>query len=171
MKSKISEFIHNLLVIDYILFSTLALLFIIFLILAIVVRQKVIISVLMILIAFLLISVAPPILYNMMHDYIYKTSSNISKVQELEFLDALVVEGNFTNISKKRFKKCKVKVKLHKVNSNEFINKLLSFVSFRTKSIDIVEPIDINTSRSFRAVIEPFNYNKDYNVSIGVDCR
>ncbi len=171
MKSKISEFINNLLVIDYILFSTLALLFIIFLILAIVVRRKIIISVLMILIAFLLISVAPPVLYVMMHEYIYKTSSNISKVQELEFLDALVVEGNFTNISKKRFKKCRVKVKLHKVNSNNIVNYILGFASFRTKKIDIVEPIDINSSKKFRIVLEPFNYNKDYNVSVGVDCR
>ena len=170
MKEKITIFIKGLIPYDYALFGGVFILFIFFLIIAILLRKKVGFSVFLVLIAFTILFVGPTIGYVELHKYLYKNTTKITYQNRLSFTKALVLKGTLKNESKLDFKECTITAKVFKVTKNRYKNEIYKLKPFQKMSIvedDIVKDSTIN----FKMIVEPFTYSKDFNVSIGAKCR
>ena len=94
---------------------------------------------------------------------------SINWVKQLTYTDAVIVDANLTNLSKKPFKFCKVKVKFFKASPYKFVQKIYEFKPVQSKSIDLNSPLDVNQTRNFDLIIDDFA-PRDYNVSISSEC-
>ena len=172
IKEKVLTFIDHLLIYDYILFASILLVFILFLLLAVVLRKHLILSVFIVILSLFFVILAPVFGYQAMHSYIFKNHLENVVVKELEFSPALVVKGVIVNDSKFTFKECKIKAKVFKVSHNDFFDMLYPLNPFKKMSYTMV---DINLSkhqkREFKFFIEPFHYSKDYNTSFTGSCK
>jgi len=170
MKEKISLFIHNLIVYDYILFSTAFGLFLLFIILAIVLRRKLVLALFLIILSFAILLLAPTLGYKYMHAFLFKNSLILQSQQKLSFTEAVVVKGTLRNDSKFDFSSCEITASAYKVSSNKYKNYIYPFKPFQNMSI-LEEQIPMGTKRDFKIIIEPFTYLGDYNISLGADCN
>ncbi|MBU1927676.1 DUF2393 domain-containing protein [bacterium] len=170
MKEKISLFIDNLIVYDYILFGTAFILFLLFIILAIILRKKLGLALFLILLSFASLTLSPTLGYKYMHDYLYKNSLILQSQQKLNFTEAVVVKGTLTNDSKFNFKSCTITASAYKVSSNKYKNYIYPFNPFKNMSI-VEEQISVGTQREFKIIIEPFTYSGEYNISLKADCN
>jgi len=170
MKSKITAFINELILYDYILFISVFVLFILFIVLGILLRRKIVLAIFLVLISFTILIVGPTIGYIKMHDYLFKNTTELISQQKLNFTQAVVVKGKLTNESKKNFKSCNITARASKVSKNKLKNYLYSFKSFAKMSI-LEEDIAVGQTREFKIIIAPFTYSKDFNISIGAKCK
>mgnify|MGYP001809775414 CR=1 FL=1 len=85
MKAKIIDFIHHLIIYDYLLFGGIFVLFLLFLVLAIALRHKMILAVLFVIVAFSLLTVGSVVGYIQMHKYLFKNKIVLHEVKALEF--------------------------------------------------------------------------------------
>lgn len=170
MKEKITAFIDNLIVYDYILFGGAFVLFILFIILGIVLRKKIGLAIFLILLAFSILLLAPSIGYIKMHEYLFKNTTLITSQKKLEFTKAIVIKGSLVNESKFDFKICKITANVHRVSKNKYKNYLYQFKTIQKSSIlreDILKGETIN----FKFFVDPFTYSRDYNLTIGAKCK
>jgi len=170
MKEKINSFILGLIPYDYALFGGVFILFLFFLIIAILVRKKIGFSIFLMLIAFSILFIGPTVGYVELHKYLYKNSVTITYQNKLSFTEALVIKGNLSNLSKFDFKECKLTANVFKVTKNKYKNELYKFKPFQKKSI-VEYDIYKDSTIKFKMIIEPFTYTRDFNVSIGAKCR
>jgi len=170
MKHKISAFIESLITYDYILFGASFVLFLIFIILGIVLRRKLALAILFIFLAFGVLFLGPTLGYVKMHDTLFKNSTQLLSQKKLEFTQAVVVKGKITNESSRDFKECKITASAYKVTSNKYKNYLKKLKPFQKMSI-IQMNIAISETREFKIIVEPFTYSRDYNISLGADCK
>ncbi len=166
----INEFINNLIIYDYMLFGGAFVIFILFIILAIVLRNKLGIALFLVLLAFGTLVIAPTLGYVEMHNYLFKNSTKITSQKKLEFTKAAVINGIVTNESKYNFSSCKITASAYKVSKNKYKNYLLKFKPFKKMSI-VEEDISRGEQRDFKMIMEPFTYSKDYNISIYAKCK
>lgn len=171
MKTKITAFIHSLMVYDYILFGVVIALFILFLLLAVILHKKMLLSVLLILLSFATLILGPTLGYMALHNYLYKSSYTIDEVKALEFSQALVIRGSIQNQSHRDFKNCKITAKVYKVANNVLFDLLYPLNPFKKTSILSDHVLEKNATQAFKIIVEPFTYKKDYNVSLGVNCQ
>lgn len=170
MKAKITAFINELILYDYILFSSIFVLFLLFVILGILLRHKTTLAIFLVLISFSILIAGPTIGYAKMHEYIFKNTIELISQKKLNFTQAVVVKGNITNTSKRFFKNCKIIAGANKASKNELKNYIYSFKTLAKMSI-IEEDIAIGEKREFKIIIEPFRYSKDFNITIGASCK
>ena len=170
MKEKITAFIDTLIIYDYILFGSAFVFFILFIILGILLRKKTFLAVLLILLAFGMLLVAPSFGYIKMHEYLFKNKTTITSQKKLEFTQAVVVKGNVINKSKFNFESCIITASAHKVSKNKLKNYLFQFKTITSMSL-IQYDIKVNETRDFKIIISPFTYSKDYNISLGANCK
>ena len=170
MKEKILHFLHSLIIYDYILFGVVFVLFFLLLILTILLRSKPALSLFVLLLSLIILFGGPIVGYIKLHEILYKKSCVITDVKALEFTPALVVNATITNESKRIFSTCKITAKLSKVFHYPYIDTLLTFNPFQTTSV-VENNISIGETRALRIVVEPFTYTKDYNLTLGADCR
>ncbi|MEA1920474.1 MAG: DUF2393 family protein [Campylobacterota bacterium] len=171
MKEKVIAFIDDLILYDYILFGAVAVLFILFLILAILLRHRVGTSVFTIMLAFAILLLGPTLGYKMLHDFLFKNDIRITQIKKLEFTDALLLRGELTNHSKMDFLTCKIKAGAYKVTGNMIPDMLFPFKPFKKGYLKLDTMIKSGETKSFKLFIEPFRYSKDYNISIGASCK
>ena len=168
--AKLSSFIENLIPYDYILFGVSFSLFVLFIILGILLRSKTFISVLLLLMAFVIIILGPTLGYSKMHEYLFKNEVSIKSQKKLTYVKAVVVQAKLTNTSKYNFSVCKVKLSVYKVTKNSIKNYIYKLKPFKQMSIlkyDIMKGSTID----IKAIVEPFTYSKDYNISIQASCK
>ena len=170
MKEKLTAFLDQLIIYDYLLFGAALLLFIMFLLLAILLRKKLLLAILLIIMAFTVIVIVPTLGYMQMHAYIFKNSTSIKSLKALEFTQALVVHGHLTNESNRDFTQCAITAGVYKVADNILLDTLYPLNPFQKETI-LVEEIPIGKKITFKIIVEPFNYSRDYNGSIGAKCR
>ena len=170
MKEKITIFLDNLIALDYVLFGSTFLFFILFVILGILVRRRALLATFFIFLAFMILLIVPTYGYIKMHEYLFKNSIVITTQKQLKFSDAIVLKGAITNESKKDFHSCKITASVYAVTSNKLKNYLKKLKPFKKMSI-LEEDIGVAQTRTFKMIIEPFTYSKEYNISIGADCR
>ncbi len=170
MKAKITAFIDGLIPFDYLLFGSSFLLFIFLIILGIILRRKLFLAIVFILLAFSILLLGPTLGYVKLHEYLFKNSVTLTSQKKLTFSEAVIVKGTLTNESKKRFKECIITASAYAVTSNKYKNYLKKLKPFQKMSI-IEENIGVSESRDFKIIVEPFRYSKDYNISLGADCR
>jgi phosphoribosyl-ATP pyrophosphohydrolase len=101
---KLSEFIKNLIIYDYILFGSLLALFLLFIILGIIFRHRLGVALFLVFFAFFLLLGGATFGYKAMHDYLFKNETVLISQKKLSFTQAAVVYGTLKNVSKKDFK-------------------------------------------------------------------
>jgi hypothetical protein len=170
MKEKITAFVHNLLVYDYILFSSAFALFILFIILAILLRDKIGLAIFLVLFGFATLLLAPTLGYIEMHKYLFKNSTELVSQKKLNFVEAIVVKGRIKNESKFNFKQCKITASVYKVGKNKLKNYVYRLKPLKKMSI-IEHDIPKGTTKEFKMFVEPFRYSRDYNLSLKASCR
>jgi hypothetical protein len=170
MKEKITTFIDGLIMYDYILFGSSFFLFIVFIILALVLRKKLLLSIFLVLLSFSILLIGPTYGYKMMHLYLYKNSVNITSQKQLQFVEAIVLKGSINNESEFDFKSCKITANIHRSSSNSFKNYLYKFRTIKKMSIQI-ENIQKSQSKGFKMIIEPFKYKKKYEIDVKAECK
>ena len=160
----------NLIPYDYILFGVSFSLFVLFIILGILLRNKTLISVFFLLIAFVTIILGPTLGYSKMHEYLFKNEVIIISQKKLSFIKAIVVQAKLTNTSKTNFGICKVHFEAYKVSGNSIKDYIYKFKPLRQMSI-LKYDITKGSTIDVKAILEPFTYSKDYNISVKASCR
>ncbi|PHR56874.1 MAG: hypothetical protein COA44_07125 [Arcobacter sp.] len=155
---------------DYVLFGVSGALFLVLLFLAILLRNKVGLSLLLVLLSFIIFIAGPIAGYKYIHGSIYKTKITELKIKRLEFSQAVVIKGTITNLGQESFKKCTISSSAYKGASNFLEELVFPLKPFIKRSIVKEEHIDINDSIDFKLLLEPFTYSNEYNISIKVDC-
>ncbi len=171
MKATIIDFIHNLLIYDYLLFGGIFILFILLLTLAIVLRDRLGWAIFLVLVAFGVLTAGPVGGYIALHNYLFKNKIILHEVKALEFTEALLIKGDINNTSKRPFKECTINVGVHKVTHNQYIDRLYPYIPFKRSSMILKESIPSGESESFKFLVEPFHYNKDFNITIKANCK
>ena len=170
MTEKITIFLNGLITYDYILFGTVFTIFLLLIILGIVKRRKTVLAISLILSSFIILTVGSIVGYIQMHNYLFKNTSSISSQKKLTYTKAVVVYGIVNNVSEFDFNSCKITATAYKTSKNSLKNYLFKFKPIKKVSIleyDILK----GQEREFKLILEPFTYSKDYNVSIGANCR
>lgn len=171
MKAKITDFIHNLLIYDYLLFGGIFILFILLLTIAIIFRRKLGLAIFLVFLAFGVLSAGPIVGYIILHQHLFKNHIILHEVKALEFTEALLIKGDINNTSKRPFKECTIHAGVYKVTHNKYIDPLYPYIPFKKGSITLNKPIAVGKSVPFKLFIEPFRYTKDYNVTVKADCQ
>ena len=171
MKARIIDFIHHLIIYDYFLFGGIFVLFLLFLVLAIALRRKMAIAVTFVILAFGVLTIGPVVGYIQLHRYLFKNQIILHKVKALEFTDALLIKGDVNNTSKRPFKECSIYAGVYKVSHYRYLDKLYPYMPFKKGSIKIIKDIPPGESAPFKLFVEPFRYNKDFNITIKAECR
>ena len=162
LEEKISAFTNNLISYDYILFGSVFFLFVLFIILAIVLRRKTVLAIILIFLS--------TFGYIKMHQILFKNSTKLISQKKLSFTPAVVVNGTITNESKLNFKSCKITASAYKFSKNAIKKHIYPLKPFKKMSI-IKENILKGETQEFKIIVEPFRYKKDYNISIKASCR
>lgn len=170
MKAKITAFIHDLIMYDYILFATVFVLFILFIIIGILLRKKLFLAVVFIFLAFGVLLAGPTVGYIKMHEYLFKNTTTLITQKRLVFVPAVVVKGELTNNSKRDFKSCRVTASAYRFSKNALKIYLYKLKPFKKMSI-IKYNILKGQTVDFKIIVEPFTYKRDYNISLGANCR
>ena len=170
MKEKITTFVNGLITYDYILFGSVFGIFLLLLILAILLRNKLGLAIFILLLSFSVLILGPTLGYIKMHEYLFKNSTKLTSQKKLEFVKAIVVKGSLTNESKFDFKSCKITANVYKASKNELKNYIYQFKPLKKMSI-LEENISKGSTIDFKILVEPFTYSKDYNISLGAKCK
>jgi predicted membrane protein len=170
MKEKLLAFIDGLIVYDYILFGVSFILFILFIILALLLRKRLFIALFFVLLGFATLMLGPTLGYMQMHKYLFKNSTKILSQKKLNFVEAVVVKATLTNESKFDFSECKITAKVYKVSKNKYKNYLFKLKPLKKMSI-LEYDLPKGQTRELKIIIEPFKYKKDYNISLGAECK
>lgn len=170
IKEKITAFIEGLITYDYILFGSVFTLFILFIILAILLRKKMGLSIVLILISFSLLTFGPTLGYIKMHEYLFKNSCTLVSQKRLSFTPAIVVKGTIINESKVDFNSCKITASAYKSSKNLIKKYIYPLKPLKNMSI-IQDNILKGETQGFKIIIEPFTYKKDYNISVKASCK
>jgi hypothetical protein len=170
MKAQITAFIEGMIIYDYLLFGVVFLFFLLFVILGIALRKNIAVALLFILLGFSSLLLGPTLGYIKLHEYLFKNSTELISQKKLNFTEAVVVKGSVTNESKKNFQSCKIVASAYAVGSNKYKNYLKKFKPFQNMSI-VEYNITKGETRNFKIIVEPFTYTRDYNISLGADCR
>ncbi|HLD23127.1 MAG TPA: DUF2393 family protein [Sulfuricurvum sp.] len=171
MKAKIIDFINHLLLYDYLLFGGIFVLFLLLLVLAIALKNKMGLAIFMVLLAFTVLTVGSVVGYIKLHQYLFKNKIALHQVKALEFTEALLIKGEITNLSKRTFQECTIYAGAHKVSHNRYLDRVYPLFPFKKGSLKLSEPISPGKSAPFKLFIEPFRYTKDYNITIKGECR
>lgn len=171
MKTQIIDFINHLLIYDYFLFGGIILLFIVLLVLAIILRHKMGLAIMLVLLAFIILTAGPIGGYIVLHNYLFKHTLLIHDVKALEFTEALLIKGDINNTSKRPFNECTFHAGVFKVTHNQYLDKLYPYVPFKKSSTTLKREIKPGESAPFKLFVEPFRYSKDFNVTLKADCR
>jgi len=171
MKALIQDFIHQLIIYDYFLFGGIFTLFLLFLILAIVLRDKIKLAIFSVLFAFIILTVGPVAGYIALHQYLFQHTIILREVKALEFTEALLIEGDINNTSKRTFHECTVSAGVYKVAHNKFLDPIYPNIPFKKGALIVQKTIPPGKSAPFKLFVEPFRYTKDYNVTVKAKCR
>lgn len=171
MKHTIIDFIEHMLIYDYLLFGGIILLFILILILAVVLRERIGLAIFLVLLAFGVLTAGSVAGYIGLHSYLFKHKVVVTETKALEFTEALLVKGEVTNLSKRTFSRCTLTTEVYQVSHNRFIDPIYPYMPFRKSSTFLEQTIKPDEKTSFKLFVEPFRYNKDYNITVKAKCR
>lgn len=171
LKISAINYLNHFTMYDYIAFSWLIIIFFIFLLLSIFLAKKnALISIVVLLISLALLFAGPFVIKHYLDQYLRANQTTTTMVKKLNFSDAMIVEGEVKNISKKPFSICSIQISILK-NSSGNIQKFLNQLKpLRKQSISINSPIDVNMSETFRIVFDGYTDSEDVNVSIKSEC-
>ncbi|WP_428739147.1 DUF2393 domain-containing protein [Sulfurimonas sp.] len=170
MGSRLQNFVNGLISQDYMLFLSVLFVFLFIIILAVLLRNRLKIAVFLVFLAFGVIIAGPTYGYVKMHKYLFKNSVELLEQKKLSFVEAVVVKGKVTNLSQRDFKECKITASVYKMTANKYKNYIYQLKPFQKVSI-VTGNILQGDTKEFKIIVEPFRYQKDYNISLEGDCK
>ena len=170
MKLQLQSFIEGLIPYDYMLFGFVLLLFILLIVLAILLRDRMKLAIFFVLLAFATFLLGPTVGYIFLHKYLFKNHTELISQKRLHFSPAIVVKGTITNDSKLNFSSCEITATVYKITSNKYKNYLFQLKPLKKMSI-LKKDILKGQTEEFKMIIEPFTYKKEYNISLGASCK
>ena len=170
MQVKLQKFIDGLITYDYILFGASFVLFLLLIVLALLLRKRLILALLLVFLAFSTLILGPTLGYIQMHKYLFKNSVKLLSQKRLHFVQAIILKGTITNESKFDFKACKIRAEVYKVTPSKWKNYVFKLKPLQKMTI-LEQDIPKGMTREFKINIEPFNYQHDYNISLGASCK
>jgi len=170
VKEKLTAFIDALNLYDYLFFGGVFFVFLLFILITILLRKHIFLALLFLLSGFTLVLLSPTLGYKEFHTYLYKNKITLLSYKKLHFSDAVVIEGNLTNESKFDFTECTIYASVFKVTKNKYKNILYKLKPLKKMTI-VQTDIKKKQTRYFKMIIDPFTYEKDFNVTIGSLCR
>ena len=170
MNNTLSSFLDSLIIYDYFLFGAVFILFILFVVLGLVYREKLYLAIFLITLAFFTLIFAPIFGYIHIHNYVYYNETTILSQKKLQFTKAVVVKGKLENLSKLDFKRCLITASVYRTSENSLKNFIYKFSPFQKSSV-VEYNIPKDHKIGFKIIIEPFIYEGDYNVSVGASCQ
>jgi len=170
MKEKIATFIDGLIQYDYFLFGAIFTLFIIFIVLALLLRKKVGLAIFLVFLSFTILLAGSTVGYSQMHKYLFKNSIQLISEKKLLFGEAIVIKGSIANQSEIDFQSCKIDIAISKMSKNIVKNYIYQFKPIQESSF-IEKNITIGNIRKFKIIVEPFSYSKKYSIKLGAECK
>ena len=170
MKEKLLALLHALSTYDLIYFGAVFLFFIFLIILTLILRKKHTLALFILLIAILEVALGPTVGFDYFHNWLFKNSVNVTKAKKLHFVEAVVIEGTIKNESRFDFKTCKLTATIYKDTHNKYKNLILRLKPIKTATLTLKD-IPKGADATFKFLIEPFRYRKDFNVSVKGICK
>jgi len=171
IKKYLQTFFEHIHIYDYFLIAWLTVLFLLFLVLAIKFHSKPIVAVFLILFSFAIIFIGPFIGSFYLHNkYLYSNETTISIQKKLDFSKALLITGSIKNNGTENIKGCYIHTSIFKPYDG-IIEESLSYIKpIKRSTINFDNNISLKEIKNFRILIEPFNYTKDFNISVWSEC-
>ena len=170
---RLTDFINNLTIYDYLAFGVLGLLFILFLIL-IFVPKNAMVRLFMLLLTILTLIVGPFGVKFGLDSIVRKTELNVSETKRLTFANTLIVVGNIKNVGKIDYTKCKISTTVIPKGESSYINHFNFFLNPLYKSYDSIDlqglPLKIGEDMDFRVSINDFTPKEDFDVDVRGVC-
>lgn len=95
---------------------------------------------------------------------------SLTKIQNLNFTDALILEGHLKNTSNKDFSICKIEINVIKTSDNSLDKIKNSFKPLAKRTIILKELIKVNEQIKFNTTFDGFKFKGDFNITSDGDC-
>lgn len=164
------EFFNNLTGYDYAGFLIALILFILFLILALMLRKRTKLAMLLISFSFIALFGGPVGVHALVKHTLYKHEARITDVKKLHYSDTLLIKGDLEYLGDKMASSCVIDVKVHKQEGSFFKDIAHTIKPYKQGSAKLLMQLDKGDSKDFKVVIEPFTYAGDYNITVSSGC-
>lgn len=169
-KFALTNFFSTLSFYDYIGFFLSLFIFILFIMMALILRKHTKRSLLLVSFGFVALFSGPVFAHSLIKKTIFLSDTNVMQVKQLFYSDTLLIKGKLNYKGMKDANHCLVEAKLHKQGSNVVKSFVYSLKAFRSGKHKIDKLFAKGDSADFKIVIEPFNYQGDYNVTVNSGC-
>jgi hypothetical protein len=170
-RSHLMDFFSTLSTYDYIGFFLSFFIFILFIILALLLRAHIKRSLFLVTLGFISLFIGPLFAHSVIKKSIFNSDANITQVKQLYYSDTLLIKGVMNYKGTKDANHCKVEAKLHKKGTNMIKSFVYGLKAFRSGHHNLDKTFTQGDSSPFKIVIEPFNYQGDYNITINSGCH
>lgn len=157
-------------VFDFAVLSLSFLLFLLFLLLAIMFRKSTVLFLLLFVLALSSIIAAPIISNMIVKGYVNKSNLTLKIDRRLQFYDAYMLSGMITNEGRRDFKECTIDFEAYKEGANflkTFVNRY--FKPLEKRELVVHGPIKMGESKDFKFLVDGFTYH-DFKVTIKNRC-
>ena len=172
LKLSLLTYIKHFGLYDYLAFGWLFITFLVLIILAgLIARRSSIASLLLVIFALLLLSIAPFFIKTKLSEIVRTTTTEVTMVKKLTFSSSLIVEGNISNHSAKDFKLCLVHTSIFKkTDARGFKAYLNSLKPITNQSILVTQDLAKEDTMEYQAVFDGFDYSGDVFATLKAEC-
>lgn len=169
-KHILNEFFITLGTYDYIGFFTAFFIFILFIVLALILRRRIKRSLFFASLGFIFLFVGPVLAYKVIKNSIFSNDITVSEVKKLYYSDTLLIKGEMSYTGIKKAGHCEVKAYVYKKSDSLVKNLIYELKSYKHGVHKIDKTFTKGDVSAFKIVIEPFTYEGDYNITINAGC-
>ncbi len=170
IKTAIMDFFNTLSVYDYVGFFLTLFLFFLFLILALILRRRTLLALSLVIVGFTFFFAGPVMAHLLVKNSVFKSKAELTEKKQLYYSDTLILRGMLHYVGKKNANHCEIDVAIYKKGPNVVKDFVYSLKAFRKGSKRIDKVFEPGESVDFKIVIEPFNYQGDYNITVDSGC-
>ena len=166
----ITTFLKTLSFYDYIGFFLSLFIFILFIVLALMLRKHTKRSLFLLFLGFTTLFAGPVMIHKVIKNTLFLSEVTLSEMKQLHYSDTLLIKGKIDYKGKKEANHCEIKANIYKQGANvvkDFVYKLKAYRSGKQKIDKLFSQGD---SENFKIVIEPFRYQGDYNMTLESGC-
>ncbi|WP_456381725.1 DUF2393 family protein [Hydrogenimonas sp.] len=159
---------HSLTKYDYMAIGWILFLAFLLIVLALLIRKRILAYFLLFLGLFLLFA-GPPAIKFVMDGYLRAVKLEIEKIKPLRYSRALIVEGTLQNRGKIDYSSCDLVLSVYRPDT--FMKRAAAF--FKPSKVKIVHygrSLERKESKPFRIIVDHFNNRSDFNVTVQARC-
>ncbi|KIM09268.1 MAG: hypothetical protein KU28_01130 [Sulfurovum sp. PC08-66] len=169
-REMILGFIAELTPYDYVGFALVLLLFVILLVLAILLKHKTFLSLLLFLMGFLTLLGGPFGVYKVVHTALYGATVVLEEEQKLFYTPALLIGGVLTYGGKMDASGCRVIAYVHKTDDNPIKNFVHRLKPYKQGETLLEKTFVRGDTLGVRIAIEPYLYEGNHTITLKAEC-